>query len=61
MVERPVYSNYQRDLPSAIVRVTVFVIPLAREIIEGREPEEATVAGCEGDACILPTRAGDNG
>jgi hypothetical protein len=61
MSERPVYSNYERDLPFNLARIAVFVIPLAREIIDGREPEEKAVGGGEGGACIVPTREAHNG
>jgi hypothetical protein len=61
MAERPQYSNYERDVPSSLARVAVFVIPLAHEIIDGRKTEEKTVASRKGGGCILPTREDHNG
>lgn len=59
---RPELSNYDRDVPAAIARVAVFVIPIGREPYDGREPQEKLIPGCESGRCVLPTReAADNG
>ncbi len=53
---RPVFPNDRRDLPPAIAHVASFVIPLAFNVRDGREANEKTVGGCEGDQCTIPTR-----
>jgi hypothetical protein len=61
MSQRPVHLNYERDLPLNPARIAGFAIPLALEIIYGREPEEKAMPGCEGGAYNLPTREAHNG
>lgn len=58
---RPELSNYDRDIPAALARVAVFIIPIGREPYDGRELHEKLVAGCEGASCVLPTREATNG
>ena len=54
--ERPVFSNYERDLPPEIARMATFVIPLAFNVRDGREANEKTVGGCESNRCAMPAR-----
>ena len=54
----PVFPNSDRNLPPEIARVATFIVPIALTVFDGREPSEAAVAGCEGAACLIPTREG---
>jgi hypothetical protein len=55
--KRPIFRNDVRDLQPDIARIAVFIIPLAFNIRDGREPSEQSVASCEGDRCTIKTRA----
>ena len=57
--DRPEYSNYERDLPPEIARAATFVIPLALNVRDGREANEKTVGGCEGDGCAIRADGAD--
>jgi hypothetical protein len=60
MAERPQFSNYEHDIPPALARLAIFIVPFAHEMIDGREASEKIVAGCEESSCALPMREGDN-
>ena len=55
---RPELSNYDRDIPAALARVAVFIIPIRREPYDGRELHEKLVAGCEGGIMRSPDAGG---
>jgi hypothetical protein len=53
--DRPTFPNHVRDLAPELARIAVFVIAIGPAPEDKREPHEATVAGCEGDRCAIPS------
>ena len=53
---RPIFPNHVRDLAPEVARIAVFVIAIGPAPKDGREAHEASVAGCEGAACLIPTK-----
>jgi hypothetical protein len=54
--DRPTFPNHVRDLAPEVARIAVFVIAIGPAPKDVREAHEATVAGCEGAACVIPTK-----
>jgi hypothetical protein len=57
---RPIFPNDVRDLAPEVARIAVFVVAIG-PAEDKREAHEATVAGCEGDRCKIPSREVANG
>jgi hypothetical protein len=54
--DRPIFPNHVRDLAPEVARIAVFVVAIGPAPKDGREAHETTVAGCEGAACVIPTK-----
>jgi hypothetical protein len=57
----PIYSIYNRDIPRVHLGACIIVNPTGPAPKDKRETHEATVAGCEGDRCKIPSREVANG
>jgi hypothetical protein len=51
-MDRPIYSNYDRDLSPEIARIAVFIIQIG-PLEDSRPEHEKSVSGCESGACLL--------